>query len=90
MAVFQWLNAWNSRSESASIFQMNPFSNLFLVGATAIVICLQLAAVYAPFLQQILHTVSLGLSEWGIIVSIASSVILVEEIRKFFYRRSTL
>ncbi|OGZ69314.1 MAG: hypothetical protein A3F47_01095, partial [Candidatus Staskawiczbacteria bacterium RIFCSPHIGHO2_12_FULL_38_11] len=31
LAMFQWFNAWNCRSESKSIFQMNPFSNKFLV-----------------------------------------------------------
>ncbi|TSD03743.1 MAG: cation transport ATPase [Parcubacteria group bacterium Athens0714_26] len=87
MAVFQWFNAWNCRSESKSIFQMNPFSNMYLVGATAVVICLQLAAVYTPFLQKILHTSPLSLSEWFIIIPITGSIILVEEIRKFFYRR---
>ena len=86
LAVFQWFNAWNCRSESKSIFQMNPFSNLFLVGATIIVISLQLLAVYNPFVQKFLHTTSLGLSEWLMIILVATSIILVEEIRKFFYR----
>ncbi|MDP2918442.1 MAG: cation-translocating P-type ATPase C-terminal domain-containing protein, partial [bacterium] len=87
MAVFQWFNAWNCRSESKSIFQMNPFSNKFLVGATAIIIFLQFAALYTPFLQKILHTTPLEFSEWLSIIPIAGSIILVEEIRKFFYRR---
>ena len=87
MALFQWFSAWNCRSESKSIFQMNPFSNMYLVGATTIVISLQLFAFYNPFMQKILHTTSLSLSEWLIIIPIAGSIILVEEIRKFFYRR---
>ena len=87
LVVFQWFNAWNCRSEDKSIFQMNPFSNKFLVGATAIVISLQLAAIYTPFLQKILHTTPLSILEWLIIIPVASSIILVEEIRKFFYRR---
>ncbi len=87
LAVFQWFNAWNCRSESKSIFQMNPFSNKFLVGATGIVIFLQLAALHTPFLQKILHTTPLSFSEWLIIIPIAGSIVLVEEIRKFFYRR---
>ncbi|OGI60294.1 hypothetical protein A2641_01050 [Candidatus Nomurabacteria bacterium RIFCSPHIGHO2_01_FULL_37_25] len=89
LAMFQWFNAWNCRSESKSIFQMNPFSNKFLVGATMIVIFLQLFALHAPFLQKILHTTPLSLLEWLIIIPIASSIILVEEIRKFFYRRKS-
>ncbi|MFH1036658.1 MAG: HAD-IC family P-type ATPase [Patescibacteria group bacterium] len=90
LAVFQWFNAWNCRSESKSIFQMNPFSNKFLIGATAIVIFLQFAALYSPFLQKILHTTPLSISEWLIIIPIAGSIILVEEIRKFFFRRRKL
>ena len=90
LAMFQWFNAWNCRSESKSIFQMNPFSNKFLVGATMIVIFLQLFALHAPFLQKILHTTPLSLLEWLIIIPIASSTILVEEIRKFFYRRKSI
>lgn len=87
LAVFQWFNAWNCRSEDKSIFQMNPFSNKFLVGATAIVIILQLLAVYNPVLQKLLKTAPLTLSEWLIIIVISASIIVVEEIRKFFYRK---
>ncbi len=90
LAVFQWFNAWNCKSESKSIFQMNPFSNKFLVGATVIVIFLQFASLYTPFLQKILHTTPLSISEWLIIIPIAGSIILVEEIRKLFYRRKLI
>jgi Ca2+-transporting ATPase len=90
LAVFQWFNAWNCRSESKSFFQMDFFSNKYLLGATAIVISLQMLAVYNPFFQRFLHTVPLTLSEWVMIVAIATSILLVEELRKFFYRRSNV
>lgn len=86
LAVFQWFNAWNCRHESKSIFQMNPLANKFLVAATFTVICLQLLLIYNPVMQKFFHTTSLEFSEWLIIISIAASIILVEEIRKFFYR----
>jgi magnesium-transporting ATPase (P-type) len=89
LAVFQWFNAWNCRHESESIFQMNPFSNKFLVGATLTIISLQLLAVYHPFMQKFLRTSPLEFSEWLVIIPVAASIILVEEIRKFFYRRRT-
>jgi magnesium-transporting ATPase (P-type) len=69
---------------------MNPFSNKFLVGATMIVIFLQLFAVYNPLMQKFLHTKPLEFSEWFPIILIAGSIILVEEIRKFFYRRKLI
>jgi len=87
LAVFQWFNAWNCRSERTSIFQMNPFSNRFLVGATMLVISFQLFAVYNPLMQTFLRTTPLLVSEWLMIISVAASIIFVEEIRKFFYRR---
>ncbi len=87
LAVFQWFNAWNCRHESKSIFQLNPFGNIFLIGATIIVISLQLLAIYTPFMQKILHTTSLNISEWITIIIVASSIVVVEEIRKFTQRR---
>ena len=87
LAVFQWFNVWNCRSEEKSLFQMNPFSNKFLIGSTIIVIFLQMAALYTPFMQKILHTVPLNLSEWLVIIAISFSIIIVEEARKFIYRK---
>lgn len=89
LAVFQWFNVWNCRHESKSIFQLNPFSNKFLVGATLTIILLQLTAIYHPLIQKVLKTTALELSDWLIIIPIASSIMIVEEIRKLIYRRCT-
>lgn len=87
LVIFQWFNAWNCQHESKSIFQMNPLSNKFLIAATCIVIFLQLLAIYNPVMQKLLHTAPLEVYEWLMILPIAASIIFVEEIRKFFYRR---
>lgn len=82
LAVFQWMNAWNCRSQTKSIFTANPFTNKFLVGATGIVIGLQLLAVYHPFFQKVLRTVPLSGKDWLVIAFFASSIIVAEEMRK--------
>ncbi len=87
LAIFQWLNAWNCRSEDKSIFRMNIFSNKWLMGATFIVVSLQLLAVYNPIMQKILHTVPLDISDWLFALGIASSIIVIEEIRKLIYNK---
>ncbi|MDO8513943.1 MAG: HAD-IC family P-type ATPase [bacterium] len=87
LAVFQWFNAWNCRSERKSIFQMDFLSNKWLLGATTVVIILQMLAVYNPLLQSILRTVPLTISEWMMIIPVAASIVVVEEVRKFFYRK---
>ena len=87
LAVFQWFNAWNCRSETKSVFTTNPFENIWMVGATFAALGFQLLAVYHPLFQKFLHTVPLNLNEWLIVVSAASTIIFTEEIRKFFARQ---
>jgi Ca2+-transporting ATPase len=87
MAAFQWFNAWNCRSEKESVFRMNPFSNKFLVAATVLVIGLQMLAVYNPYLQKILKTSPLSFAEWTYIISIGATILVIEEIRKYFHRK---
>jgi P-type Ca2+ transporter type 2C len=82
MAVFQWFNAWNCRSRTASIFFSHPFSNKYLILATIVVIALQLFAIYHPFMHTYFSTVPLGVYDWLPIIGIALSIIVVEELRK--------
>lgn len=89
LAVFQWFSAWSSRSERLSLFQMNPFGNPYLIGATIIVILLQVFALHNGVMQKLLRTTPLSLTEWALIISICTSLLLVDEIRKAFVRRKT-
>ena len=86
MAMFQWFNAWNCRSERQSIFTLGLFSNPWLIAGTVFVLLLQLIIVYVPFMQLIFKTVSLSLHDWVIICSVSSSIVLFEELRKWLTR----
>lgn len=86
MAMYQWFNAWNCRSERLSILQSGLFSNGWLIVATSVVLGLQIFVVYVPFMQYIFKTVPLGLDDWGIIVCVTFPIILLEEARKFVVR----
>ena len=88
LAVFQWLNGWNCRSRYRSVFATNPFANRYLVAGVCLAVGLQVFATYNPFMQDILHTSPLTLRDWLAITAVAFSIILIEEIRKFFYRLS--
>jgi Ca2+-transporting ATPase len=87
MAVFQWFNAWNARSETRSLFKLSPFANRYLLAATAIVAGLQLLAVYAPFMHKVLHTAPIPPGEWGIIFLVALGVTAADEVWKHLQRR---
>lgn len=86
LAVLQWVNAWNCRSEKTSAFR-NLFTNPFLVIATLVVVVLQLLAIYNPVFQTFLKTTPLNANEWLIILASSIPLLVVEEIRKFFVRK---
>ena len=87
LAMFQWWNAWNVRSESSSVLSRGLASNKYLIIATFFVIILQLFAIYNPIMQKILATVSLSFYDLFLAFSISLSLVLVEEFRKLLYRR---
>jgi magnesium-transporting ATPase (P-type) len=82
LAAFQWLNAWNARSETRSLMQLSPISNPYLIAATATVIGLHLLAMHTQPLQGLLGLTPLSGSDWAIIIAIVSTVILVDELWK--------
>lgn len=82
MAMFQWFNAWNCRSETLSIFQIGLFSNKWLIIATTFVFGLQLLLLHNPFLQAVFDTVPLTRNEWFLVIATSSTLLVIEEVRK--------
>lgn len=85
LAIYQWFNAWNCRSERQSVFSQNPLTNKYLILATVIVFVLQLVAIYHPLMQKYLHTTSLTFAELILCGAVALTVILAEELRKLVW-----
>ncbi len=82
MVFFQFFQALNSRSETLSLFKLNPFNNPFLFYSLIVAFLSQLAVLYTPFLKQIFRTTSLSPNQWLIILLTSLSVILVVEMDK--------
>lgn len=72
------------RGLKLSIFKLNPFSNKFLMATTVVGALLFLVAIYAPFFNNILRTVPLGIKEWLVLGSYAMLGIVVYEVGKKF------
>jgi P-type Ca2+ transporter type 2C len=87
MAMFQWFNAWNCRSEKESIFTIGLFSNKWLILATVTVLALQVGVIYLPFMQTIFRTTNLELHHWGLAIGLSSLILVAEETKKFVVRR---
>lgn len=86
MAMFQWFNVWNCRSEERSIFSSGLFSNRWLIAATLFVLFLQFGLTYLPFMQFIFKTVPLSLQDWLLILAVSAPIVVVEEVRKALVR----
>ncbi|MEP1646915.1 HAD-IC family P-type ATPase, partial [Rhodopirellula bahusiensis] len=77
--VVEKINVLNFRSLSAPIWTIGFWSNPWVLVAIASTISLQVAAVYVPAMQSILHTVPLSLADWGLIVVVSLPVFVLVE-----------
>jgi Ca2+-transporting ATPase len=87
MVLFQFFQAWNSRSELQSVFTVNPLSNPFLFYSMIAAFLAQIAVVYVPALQWVFRTEPLAGAEWIQIGLVALTVVLAVEVDKFIRRR---
>lgn len=87
LAISQWLNALNCRSDWQSSFRMNLWRNKSLIGGLLAGFILQSLVIYAPFMNKIFHTAPIPLGETVLLAVVGSLVFWVEEIRKIFVRR---
>ena len=90
--MFQLFNVMNCRSQEESIFSLGTFSNrainyAFLCSFALLLFFVQLADVSIPLtsieIGSLLSTKVLSTGDWMIIISVAFSVLVIEEFRKF-------
>jgi Ca2+-transporting ATPase len=85
--LFQFFNIFNTRSDTLSVFRRETFTNRIMWLALGAVLLLQVGVTHVEFLQDLFDTTSISGTQWLVCIAIASSVIVVEEIRKFVVRR---
>ena len=82
MVLAQILHSYNWRSETRSFFSAPPWENLYLLGAFALSIALQMAVLYIPFMQKAFHTQAPTLYGWILIIACAVvPVLLIDRIK---------
>ena len=87
MVFFQFYQAFNCRSETESIFKMNPMGNPLLFFSMVAAFFAQIAVLYLPALQWVFRTVPLTAMEWLEIGIVSSTIVAAVEIDKLFIRR---
>jgi Ca2+-transporting ATPase len=83
--LFQFFNVFNARAEHRSAFNANFLRNGKLWLALLGVLLLQLAVVHWPPAQQIFGTTALSAGDWLLAAGVASSVLVLEELRKLLW-----
>jgi Ca2+-transporting ATPase len=86
MVLFQMFQAINARSETRSIFQLNPFSNRFLFLAITVSIAVHAAALYFGPTQDLLRVEPIDLRSWLVVVLVAASILVAVELHKLVRR----
>ena len=68
LVLSQLTHVFECRSEKLSLFEINPLTNLYLLGAVGISVLMLLSIVYVPSLQRVFHTIPLDFGQWVIII----------------------
>ncbi|MDX2344843.1 MAG: HAD-IC family P-type ATPase [Acidimicrobiia bacterium] len=88
IVIIEKVNVFNFRSLRRPLAQIGFFSNPVLLVAWAGTVGLQVAAVYLPPLQNVLHTVPLTWTDWLVIAAVAAPILLIGETVKWLRSRS--
>jgi Ca2+-transporting ATPase len=80
--LFQFFNVFNARAEQGSAFNRDFLRNRWLWLALAAVLALQVLVVHWGPAQAVFNTTDLSLGDWGLALLVASSVLLLDELRK--------
>jgi P-type Ca2+ transporter type 2C len=76
------------RSETETVFNMENLADRRQLGLYGLALLLTILATELGFLQRILNTISLTGNQWLICIVLALALVLVDEVIKFFMRRS--
>ena len=82
LAAFQWFQAFNARSTFRSVFSVGVFSNRWVLLGVGVAVLLQLGAVQSHYGHLLFGTTGLSLGDWALVVLVASSIWVADEIFK--------
>jgi Ca2+-transporting ATPase len=82
IVVIEMANALNALSEDASLLEMPPWTNPWLLVAMVISIGLHCVILYVPVLATIFQIVPLSGAEWALVLLWAMPVVLIDEVLK--------
>jgi magnesium-transporting ATPase (P-type) len=86
MVLFENVHAFSCRSETRSLLKIPLRANPLLILAVLAAQGVHIAAMYVPGLNDVLGIQPVALESWAILLAIAASLLLVDEIAKYLHR----
>ena len=80
LVMSQLLHVFECRSERHSIFEINIFSNIYLLGAVIVSMTMICCILYIPFLSGIFNTVALNLGQWLLVIFFSGIIFLINSV----------
>ena len=80
LVMSQLLHVFECRSERHSIFEINIFSNIYLLGAVLVSISMICCILYIPLLSSIFNTVALNLGQWLLVLFFSGVIFLINSV----------
>jgi Ca2+-transporting ATPase len=90
LTLSQLFHSLAVRSETASLLSIGLLSNRPMLGAVLFTLCLQMAVIYLPFLNELFHTQPLPLFDLMVCFLFSLVVLFAVEIQKWLARRRTV
>lgn len=87
LVLFQMVHVFNCRSEDVSIFRKNLLGNKVLFVGVIVSLMVHVAGLYIPWTQTLLRFTPLDGWTWLMIVLVAASAIIVNELHKLWRPR---
>jgi len=82
MVLFENIQVFNSRSELASVFRHSPLRNPLLLFGTVAAQMVHIAAMYTPWLRDVLQIQPVSLEHWLQLVGLAVLILVAMEVYK--------
>ncbi len=86
--ISQFFNMFAVRSDHESVLRIGLLSNRPLLGAAVVDVVIAVAVSYVPALQALFHTAPLRLSDWLVLTGFGALLLLADEARKAWHRRT--
>ena len=80
LVMSQLLHVFECRSERHSIFEINIFSNIYLLGAVLVSIGMVCSILYIPFFSSIFNTVALNLGQWMLVLFFSGIIFMINSV----------